>query len=273
MEKRYIQLYSLKDVINDDFAGTLRRVKELGYTGVEFAGGMYGGYSAKDLRALLDEIGLEGLSSHVRTPDIPGQLEYAKELGLKYLIDPLATINTYEEAVEWAKKFNEVGKLCKDAGIQFGYHNHRNEFLEGKDGYLLETLIKNTDPSLVCFQLDVGWTACAGANPVEFIKKYADRFKLIHVKECNHVAGAEPIPDFGKFPKDDQGRPQIPPEVIQKILAELKWNCKAGEGIIDWVAVRDAATSAEGFIIEREFDYAGDIYKCVEEDCNYLKAL
>ena len=275
MDKKYIQLYSLKDVIADDFAGVLRRVKEMGYDGVEFAAGFYGGYEAGELKKLLAEIGLEALSSHIMTAAIPDHLEYAAELGIKYLIDPMAPINTYDEAIEWAKKFNEVGKLCAEKGIRFGYHNHRHEFLQGKDGYLLETLILNTDPDLVCFELDAGWTACAGADVVALIQKYPGRFKLIHLKECNHVAGAEPMPDFSKIPRDENGNIQIPPELLEKLLAQLKWNCPSGQGIIDWPAVRDAALGqgAEAFIVEREYNYADDIFKCVEEDLAFLAAL
>ncbi|MCL2839306.1 MAG: sugar phosphate isomerase/epimerase [Defluviitaleaceae bacterium] len=275
MEKKYIQLYSLKDVIFNDFVGTLKRVKDIGYTGVEFFGGFFGEMEAKELKKLLEDIGLEPISAHLHSAQIPDIIPYAAELGLKYLIDPMAHFNTYEEALEMAKTFNEVGKKCKEAGIQFGYHNHRHEFLESPDGYLMDTIIKNTNPDWVCVELDVGWTVCAGADAVAFINKHAGRIKLIHVKECGHVAGAEPAPDFSKFPKDENGRPQIPPEVLQKLLAELKWNSPAGKGLIDWKAVKDAALAqgAEGFIIEREYDYANDIWKCIEEDHAFIASL
>lgn len=274
MDKRYIQLYSLKDETAKDFQATLKRVKEIGYTGVEFAG-QFGGMNAKDLKAFLADLGLEALGCHTQTGAIPNNLAYASELGVKYIIDPLQPFNDYDAAMVWAEKFNEVGKQCKDVGIQFGYHNHRHEFLESPDGYLLETIIKNTDPDLVCIQLDVGWTAASGVDPVAFINKHAGRIQLIHVKETDRVAGAEPFPDMSKYPVDANGRPQIPPDVLEKILAQLKWNCATGKGIIDWAKVRDAAVAqgAEGFIIEREFDYAGDLWKCVQEDHDFLKAL
>ncbi|MCL2379073.1 MAG: sugar phosphate isomerase/epimerase [Defluviitaleaceae bacterium] len=274
MDKRYIQLYSLKDETAKDFKKTLQRVKDIGYTGVEFAGD-FGGLSAAELKAFLAEVGLEALGCHVMSPMIPNMLDFAAELGVKYLIDPLAMINTYEDAVSWAEKFNEAGKLCADRGIRFGYHNHRHEFLPGKDGYLLETVLLNTDPAHVCLQLDVGWAACAGVDPVGFINKHAGRVKLIHLKECSHVAGAEAFPDLSQYPKGENGRPQIPPEIIEAILAQLKWNAPAGKGIINWTAVRDAAIAqgAEGFIVEREYDYAGDIWKCVEEDHSFIQLL
>ena len=275
MEKRYIQLYSIRDEVAKDFVGSLKRLAEIGYTGVEFAGGNYGGLSAAELKKVLADLKLEPISSHIMSAMVPGQLDYAKELGVRYLIDPMKNIANDDEALAFAKELNETGKLCKDKGLLFGYHNHRHEFIEGKDGTLMDTLLLNTDPDLVCFQLDVGWATCAGVDVPAFIRKYAGRFKMIHVKECSVVAGAEPMPDFSKFPRDENGRPQIPPEVMQKFAEQNKWNVAAGKGVIDWAAVRDAALAqgAEAFIIEREYDYAGDIFKCVEEDCAYLKSL
>jgi len=274
MDKRYIQLYSIKDETAKDFVGSLKRLAEIGYTGVEFAGN-YGGLSAGELKKVLADLGLEPLSAHIKSDQVAANLEYAAELGLKYIIDPMYNMETYEDAAAFAKILNETGKLCKDKGIHFGYHNHRHEFLECKDGTLMDTLLINTDPDLVCFQLDVGWATCAGCDVPAFIKKYAGRFKMIHVKECSQIAGAEKAPDFGKFPKDENGRPQIPPEIIKQWQEQNKWNVTTGKGIIDWPVVRDAALAqgAEAFIIEREYDYAGDIFKCVTEDCAYLKSL
>jgi sugar phosphate isomerase/epimerase len=121
----------------------------------------------------------------------------------------------------------------------------------------------------------VGWAACAGVDVPAFINKYPGRFDLIHVKECAHVGGAEPMPDFSKIPRDENGRPIIPPEVLEKLMAQTKWNAPAGQGIIDWPAVRDAALAqgTQGFIIEREYNYAGDIFTCLKEDCEFLAQL
>ncbi|MDR0312353.1 MAG: sugar phosphate isomerase/epimerase [Treponema sp.] len=275
MEKRYIQLYSLRDNLYKDFIGVLERMAEIGYTGVEFAGGFYGSLSATELKKKLDDLKLEGISSHISLEQVAANLDFVSELGVKYIIVPFGILSDYEEALALAKKLNDTGKICREQGIAFGYHNHRHEFLEGKDGYLLETLLLNTDPQWVCFQLDVGWAACAGVDIPGFIKKYPGRFKLIHVKECSTVAGPEKMPDFSKFPRDSNGRPQFPPELIAKFIEQTKWNVPSGKGIIDWPAVRDAALAqgTEGFIIEREFNYADDIFKCVEEDCMFLKSL
>jgi len=275
MKKCGLQLYSLKDVINSDFKGVLKQVKDIGYTGVEFASGNYGGLSAAELKSYLKEVGLDPISSHIQTAKIAEHVEYAKELGLRYLIDPMAPMGNREEALAFAEKLNLAGEICAKAGILFGYHNHRHEFVKDGGEYLFETLILNTDSSLVCFQLDVGWAACAGVDVPSFINKYPERFKLIHIKECGHVGGAEPLPDFSIYPKDENGRPQIPPEVIKKFQDEAKWNVKGGEGVIDWNVVVEAAAKngATDFIVEREYDYAGDIFKCVKEDFDFVSKI
>ncbi|MCL2189041.1 MAG: sugar phosphate isomerase/epimerase [Defluviitaleaceae bacterium] len=275
MEKCYIQLYSLKDEVAKSIDNTLKCVAEVGYTGVEFYGGVYGGHSAASMKKLLADLHLEPLSSHLMTEHVPSQLDYASELGIKYIIDPMYSFSTEEEALKFAEKLNETGKLCAARGIQFGYHNHRHEFLPSSDGTLMDTLIKNTDPAYVCFQLDVGWATCSGIDAPTFIAKYPGRTKLIHVKECSEVSGPEKPIDWSAFPKDADGRPQIPAEILEKFRRENGWNVEAGKGIINWNAVKEAALAqgAQGFIVEREHDYANDIYRCVEEDYTFLKAL
>ena len=275
MEKRYLQLYSLGESLQKDFVGSLEKVANMGYTGVEFAGGYYGDMTATDLKAKLAELGLEPISSHIMLEMIPGQIDYAVELGLKYLIVPAAIFGTEVEAKDLAEKLNEVGSLCKEKGVKLGYHNHRHEFMPSEDGTLLETLLKYTDPDLVCFQLDVGWATCSGIDCPEFIKKYAGRICMIHVKECSTVAGPEPMMDFFSFPRDEKGMPVIPKELLEKMAEENKWNVPSGEGIIDWKAVKEAADAqgAEAYIIEREYCYGDNIFDCVEADCNYLKSL
>ncbi|GHU78882.1 sugar phosphate isomerase [Clostridia bacterium] len=275
MEKRYLQLYSLGQSLREDFGGSLKKVREMGYTGVEFAGNFYGDYDAPALKSMLAELGLEPIGSHVKLDVIPEHLDYAAELGVKYLIVPMTSISTDAEAEEIAGELNRVGRLAAARGIQVGYHNHRHEFLPGKDGCLLETMLKNTDPAYVCFELDVGWATCSGVDCPSFIAKYAGRIPLIHVKECNYVSGPQAMPDFSSYPKDASGAPMIPPEVRAKLAEQRKWNTPSGKGIIDWPAVVKAslAQGAEGFIVEREYDYANDIFQCVKEDCEYLKTL
>ena len=274
MEKRYVQMSSVLREARDDYEGAIRRMKEIGYTGLEFAFA-FGGMELNDMKALLAELGLDPISAHIRLDQIPEHLEYAAELGLRYIVDPMARFSTYDEAVEYAKKLNETAELCKKYGLMLGYHNHSHEFLQSKDGTLYDTLLLNTDPDLVCFQMDVGWVTSAGVDAIALIKKYSGRFKMIHVKECSEVAGPEQIPDFASIPRDAEGRPVFPPEMLKRMEDERKRNVPAGKGIIDWSAVKAAAEAqgAEAFIIERANNYLDDIFECLREDCDFLKGL
>lgn len=275
MEKRYLQLYSLGASLSQDFKGNLIKVKEMGYTGVEFAGNYYGGMRALDLKKYLAEVGLEPLSTHIMINEVKDQLDYAADLGIKYIIVPMENFSTDQEAEVFAEKLEVIGKETRKKNMKLGYHNHRHEFLSGKDGYLLETLIKNTSTDNVCFELDVGWAACSGVDCPAFIKSHAGRFKLIHVKECNTIAGPEKIMDIHSFEKDRLGNAIIPKEVIEKLAEQKKWNVPNGQGIIDWMAVVAAAREqgTKGFIVEREYNYGKDLFECVKEDCEHLKTL
>ena len=92
------------------------------------------------------------------------------------------------------------GKEAAKYGIKVGYHNHTQEFNKIGDKYFLEILIENTDPENVVFELDCGWATAAGADACEFLKKYADRYVAIHVKENNKVIGPRKAP----FPQRPQ---------------------------------------------------------------------
>ena len=248
MDKRYIQLYSLHEEAEKDFEGTLKRVADMGYTGVEFAN-FYGGLSASDLKKLMKNLSLEPLGSHITTDEVEANLDYASDVGFKHIIDPWASLYKQEDALAYCEKLNKAGKLCKDRGMVFSYHNHAHEFIKGKDGYLLETMLANTDPALVSFQLDVGWVVRAGVDASALLAKYPGRFKMIHVKECSVAAN---------------------PEVD---LEDKSWNVATGKGLINWqeICTAVAKSGAEAFIVEREFTYKDDRLKCVEEDCAFLK--
>jgi sugar phosphate isomerase/epimerase len=232
MENFFIQLYSLKDEVAKDFIGTLNRVSKIGYTGVEFAGSFYGGFSAMELKIKLIDLKLDAFSTHIKPDQVAGQLDFTSELGVKYIIDPMAMLSCHEETLSFAEKLNVTGKLCKGRNITFGYHNHRHEFLEGKDGYLLETLLLNTDPELVCFQLDVGWAACAGVDVPAFIKKYPGRFKLIHVKECSTVAGPEKMHDFSKSPWIKTVVLEFRRKLLRNLLSKINGMFQAGKVLL-----------------------------------------
>lgn len=275
MDKVYLQTYSLGRAMIDDFQGSLKKIADIGYAGVEFAGG-YGGMTAPELKAYLEELGLEAISSHVGLEKVEGDLEFLEAIGASYVICPGTSLNTYEEVMEKAAEMNRLGKKAAEHGLKFGYHNHTQEFAPIGDAYTLEVLMEATDPAYVMFQLDVGWATCAGIDVPTFLKKHSGRIQLIHVKETDTVTGVQKPMDFSKFAKDENGRPIIPQEVKDEMARVQRTNCPTGAGIIDWQNIYEVAKAngAQAYIVEREYDYKGDdIFGCVAEDLAHLKTI
>jgi len=198
-----LQLYSVRDEMNRDAAGTLKKIKEIGYAQVEHAGywkGKFYGYQAKDFKALLDTIGLDMPSGHVaiqaadydeRTKEFSADwreaVESAAAAGQRFLITPgfpEPWRKDRDTVLRYLEVFNICGAFCKTYGVKFGYHNHTMEFDRIYDGATLyDLLLQHTDPSLVALQLDVGLLYAAGVDPRAMIKEHAGRFELMHVKD------------------------------------------------------------------------------------------
>lgn len=194
-----LQLYSIKDEMEKNFTGALRKVAEIGYDGVEFAG--YGGLSRLDLKALLQELGLKACGSHVSLDElinnIDSVIEYNIEIGSPYIICPFATYNSKVDYEKMAETLNTLALKCSAKGILFGYHNHGHEFQEFQGEYGLDILYKDTDAELVKAEIDTYWVQHAGLDPVEYIKKHAGRCDLIHIKDMEIVDGEKRSTEVG----------------------------------------------------------------------------
>lgn len=184
-----IQLYTLRDDMAADLEGTLRKVAELGYEGVEFAG--YYGYEAAKLRSLLDELDLKAIGSHVGTKniqeDLQKEIDYIKTLGGQYLICPYVAEEDRDSEDKWKLLFDlfeKAGSEAKRQGLQFLYHNHAFEFEAEVDGqFVFDALYAATSPENVQVELDVCWVQFAGQDPLSYISRYAGRLPLIHFKD------------------------------------------------------------------------------------------
>jgi sugar phosphate isomerase/epimerase len=181
-----IQLYSVRDVINNDFAGTLKKLAEMGYTGVEFAG--YGGLSAPAMKEALTANGLKPIGAHIGlqqlTENLDEEIAYHKVLGTEYLICPNSQIKTGDDALELAKTLTPVVEKLNAAGLKFAYHNHAHEFVQSGGKYLMDILFANLPPE-AAMELDIFWVAHADVDPFSFMEKHKDRLKLIHVKQID----------------------------------------------------------------------------------------
>jgi sugar phosphate isomerase/epimerase len=192
-----LQLYTIRDAMGKDVPGSLKKVSDIGYKYVELAGyadGKFYGYEPLEFKKLVNDLGMEILSSHTQVEAQGITLENAKKmaedhakLGVKYCMQPWVveearkTVSSFQHMVaDW----NKVGAIMKENGIQFGYHNHNFEFktVEGKVPYF-DIFLAELDKDLVTMEIDLFWATKAGQKPVEIFKKYPGRFQLFHMKD------------------------------------------------------------------------------------------
>jgi len=189
-----VQLYTLRDQVSKDPRGTIQKVAGIGFKEVESFGynnGKYFGLTAKEYADLLKENNLSHPSGHYGMGNIATwdkAIEDAVTAGQKYMVIAYLVENdrkTIDDYKKHAATFNTAAEKCKKAGIQFAYHNHDFEFIDmnGQTGY--EVLMKETDKSLVKFEMDIYWVAKANHDPIELFKKHSNRFPLWHVKDMD----------------------------------------------------------------------------------------
>jgi sugar phosphate isomerase/epimerase len=184
-----LQLYTLRDELAKDFTGTLRKVAAMGYEGVEFAG--YGGLTAEELQALLQELNLKAVGAHISLgairSDLQAEITYLKKLGAKYLICPYLNVQEFQSESDWKALFAlfaEAGEACAKEGLVFCYHNHAFEFEIRIDGeYLFDALYASAKPESVQVEMDTGWVQYAGQDTLAYIARYAGRLPLVHLKD------------------------------------------------------------------------------------------
>lgn len=198
-----VQLYSVRDDMKKDPAGTLKQVSEMGYKYVEHANYVdrkFYGYSPTDFKKLLADLGLQMKSGHTvmnrahwdeSKNDFTDLWKYTVEdaatVGQEYVISPWLDDSyrkNYDDLVKYLQVFNKAGELCKKSGMKFGYHNHDFEFSQKlNDKKVFDIILDNTDPSLVAQQLDIGNMYHAGGIALDIMKQYPGRFELMHVKD------------------------------------------------------------------------------------------
>ncbi len=181
-----LQLSTLSKMAKADLPGTLKQVRAIGYDEVE----LYSvGYSlpAPQLRQMVLDAGLQApASAHFEYADLPGQLEYAKALGVKYAICPMLPKSQWMSAEGFhtaAKHLNDWGRQANDLGLHFGFHNHDYEFRKFGNTTGFDILMGETDPKLVCLEMDCYWIAQAGHDPVQMLSRLGERVRMIHLKD------------------------------------------------------------------------------------------
>lgn len=242
-----LQLYTLRDETQKDFIGTLKKVAEMGYQGVEFAG--YGDIPAQEMKKVLDELGLKAISSHLSynqlKEDLQGQINYSLTIGAEYIVCPWLDKELLKDAAafnEIMETFRQVGEACKSSGLQFAYHNHDFEFEKVDGEYILDRMFNSLDADVFKAELDLYWVTKAGLNAKQYLLSYSGRSPLIHVKDM----------------ADDE----------EKFFAEV------GYGTIDYKAIFDIAEEAgvQYYIVEQDRCKRPPL-ESVNMSINYLKSI
>jgi sugar phosphate isomerase/epimerase len=186
-------LYTVRNEMTKDPDGTLKAVADMGYNWIEaadYSNGLFYKIKPAEFRKKVEGLGMKFLSSHngINASNADKMIADASEAGLKYLVLPSLpgqwgkSLDGYKQAADF---FNVAGEKCKKAGIRFGFHNHWAEFNKIDNQIPYDILLKNSDPNLVYFEIDLAWIIKGGQNPVEYFKKYPGRFEVWHIKDLS----------------------------------------------------------------------------------------
>jgi sugar phosphate isomerase/epimerase len=226
-----IQLWTVKENMIEDAKGTLAKLASFGFKQIEsYEGpqGMFWGMGHKGFKSYIDDLGMKIVSSHCdNLTDFDKKSEEAAAIGMKYLIcphkGPQKSLDNYKA---FADEFNVSGKIAKKHGIKFAYHNHDYSFIPMDGQMPQDVMMQGTDPSLVDFEMDIYWVNFANQDPIAWLKKYPNRFKLCHVKD------------------------------LTKKVNNKQESCVIGTGIIDFKKVLKAGAKyglASFFVEQEEF--------------------
>ncbi len=190
-----VQLYTLRDLTAKDFAGTMKRVAEIGYKNVELAG--YGNLpDAKAARKALDDAGLKAVSGHYAIDMLSTKVEQvmadAEALDMKLVVCPFLPPERRKDAAAYeatAKVLNDAGNHLHQRGMELAYHNHAFEFEKLNDGRTgFDILFDKTEHHLVKVELDVYWVQYAGVDPVAPMNNHENRVRMLHLKDMGEGA-------------------------------------------------------------------------------------
>lgn len=196
-----LQIYSVRNHIDTDLEGTLKKVAEIGYQNIEgygYGNRMILSKEPVEFLKIVEDLGMKLPSMHVVTELTTDESRASILDQWKVTVEDMASIDVKyvvyailpeeeRESIDnfkiWAERFNQFGEVCKEAGQQFAYHNHDFEFkpFDGEMGY--DILLKETDPELVQFELDMYWITKGGQDPVAYLEKAPGRYKLWHLKD------------------------------------------------------------------------------------------
>ncbi|WP_254406930.1 sugar phosphate isomerase/epimerase [Streptomyces sp. GMY02] len=193
-----MHLYTMRTPLATDFRGTLERLAEIGYATVGVSGRH--GHSAADIRRMLDETRLRAVLEHVPYTTVAGSglaqaIEDVRTLGGKWVVVPSLPDTMHSPAGyrEAARQFNAAGRIARQSGLRVLFHNHDADHVVVDGENLYGILLKETDPELVGFELDLYWAAKGGDDPGRLFVEHPGRFPALHVKDMAANGGFEDV--------------------------------------------------------------------------------
>ncbi|MEA3337383.1 MAG: sugar phosphate isomerase/epimerase [Chloroflexota bacterium] len=237
-----LQTYTVRDLLEDDFEGVMRRVAGIGYAGVETTFTIPGTTLA-NAAATLRDLGLEVVSAHVPLPlgdDKNAVLDYVATFGLDHIVamkgpEDFESSDTIRRVCDL---FNEAQAVCAANGLELSYHNHWWEFLDIEGRNAFDIFLECLSPA-VNIELDTYWVQAAGIDPESIVRQLGDRAPLLHIK-------------------DGPAKRDVPQLAV-------------GDGVLDWAGIIGAADEAQWLIIELDH-CATDMLTAVEKSFDYLVA-
>lgn len=233
-----IQLFSVRDLLkdNNNLEQVLKQLGDMGYTSVEAANygdGKFYGKTPQEFKQLVEAAGMTVLSSHTTRPLTDQELASGnfdeamkwwdqciadhKAAGMKYIVTPWMSVpKTVKDLQTYCDYFNEIGKRCKAAGLQYGYHNHNHEFQKVEDKEVMyDYMLTHTNPEYVFFQMDVYWVVRGQNSPVDYFNKYPGRFKMLHLKDHREIGQSGMVGYDAIFRNTDKAG-------VQDLVAEIE---------------------------------------------------
>ena len=251
-----VQLYTVRTILPEKPAETLKALEQIGYREVEAV------YNVLDkIWPELKQTSMKPVSVHLDTPlftrdrdKLPAALDNVKSKGIRYAVCPYIAPQDrggVDVMRKLADTLNTAGEMCRKSGMHLCYHNHAFEFEPATDGTLLDVLMKAADPKLVSLELDIMWSQVAGVDPVSVLKQYGKRVALMHVKN-------------------------VAPEVSKQYHEKVERTAfrEVGNGVVNVAAVLKAAHQAgvKHYFVEQD-QTPGDPLASLEQSYDYLAKL
>jgi sugar phosphate isomerase/epimerase len=206
-----VQIATVRREAAQDLALLLRALHQIGFTQVELHSVVYS-HPAAELRQMIEDAGLQTPAGHFAVSDIEARLDYARELGLEYMVAmlPRPRPEGLDQFRTIAAELNQTGASVRSHGMEFALLFHNTELMPQDNSSGFNELMIHTDPTLVRLEVDLYWIAQAGLDPAVFLGRYKDRVKLLHLKDRLAGFPSSFTADAGSDHSTELGKGTIP---------------------------------------------------------------